>query len=275
MTHQDEIDYLDKILRTVKAHPKKVIGFIILCWAFVPVTFIVGEYFPLIPIGDRGTFGDMFGGINALFSGLAFGGIILTMILQNRDLQISNETLQEQRKELELTRQVLNEQRAEMAIQNQTMKKQQLETTFFNMLRQFTNIVNSMDIRDGSQNITGQDCFFSFAHEIHNAIQNLNTPEKEKQMKEHWWEWRRSDLAHYYRYIITIISFIQKSGLSAEEQQHYFKIFEAQLSDNELTTMLFYCAYIAKQEDKKNILSAITFSGLETDLNNLEERLKP
>jgi hypothetical protein len=45
----------------------------------------------------RGAFGDMFGAINALFSGLAFAGIIFTILLQREELKL-------QRKELELAR---------------------------------------------------------------------------------------------------------------------------------------------------------------------------
>jgi CRISPR/Cas system CMR-associated protein Cmr5 small subunit len=47
--------------------------------------------------GKRGQFGDMFGGINSLFSGLAFAGLIYTIILQRKELTL-------QRKELILTR---------------------------------------------------------------------------------------------------------------------------------------------------------------------------
>lgn len=46
---------------------------------------------------ERGEFGDSFGAVNALFSGLAFAGIIYTILLQRRELQL-------QREELELTR---------------------------------------------------------------------------------------------------------------------------------------------------------------------------
>lgn len=31
---------------------------------------------------DRGTFGDMFGAVNALFTGLAFAGVVMTIVLQ-------------------------------------------------------------------------------------------------------------------------------------------------------------------------------------------------
>ena len=50
---------------------------------------------------ERGTFGDMFGGTNALFSGLAFAGVIYAILLQKQELKL-------QRKELELTRQELS-----------------------------------------------------------------------------------------------------------------------------------------------------------------------
>jgi len=44
-----------------------------------------------------GLFGDSFGSVNALFSGLAFGGVIYTLILQR-------EALEQQQEELRLTR---------------------------------------------------------------------------------------------------------------------------------------------------------------------------
>jgi hypothetical protein len=46
---------------------------------------------------ERGQFGDMFGAVNSLFSGLAFAGVIFTIYLQREELSL-------QRKELELTR---------------------------------------------------------------------------------------------------------------------------------------------------------------------------
>ena len=60
-----------------------------LCWGLTIA--ILGK-----PTGP-GQFGDMFGSVNALFSGLAFGGIVLTLLLQRLELAL-------QRKELALTR---------------------------------------------------------------------------------------------------------------------------------------------------------------------------
>lgn len=65
---------------------------------------------------DRGTFGDMFGAINTLFSGLAFAGVIYAVFLQSKELKL-------QREELELTRNELEKSTKAQASQANTMLK--------------------------------------------------------------------------------------------------------------------------------------------------------
>lgn len=69
-----------------------IIAFILV---FLVYFFVVRNLLPIW--AESGQFGDMFGGLNALFSGLAFLGIIYTISLQREELGL-------QRKELELTR---------------------------------------------------------------------------------------------------------------------------------------------------------------------------
>lgn len=57
-------------------------------------------YFALPDWPTRGQFGDVFGSVNATFSGLAFAGLIYAILLQREDLEL-------QRRELELTREEL------------------------------------------------------------------------------------------------------------------------------------------------------------------------
>lgn len=66
---------------------------------------------------ERGTFGDMFGAVNALFSGFAFLGVIYAILLQRTELSL-------QRAELSLTRQELQksanaQERSEKALVKQ------------------------------------------------------------------------------------------------------------------------------------------------------------
>ena len=89
---------------------------------------------------ERGTFGDQFGAVNALFSGLAFTGLIYTIILQRKDLKLQRIDLRQQRKEME-------QQTAEFEKQNETLRIQRFENTFFNMLSQFQEVVNNLNNR--------------------------------------------------------------------------------------------------------------------------------
>lgn len=74
-------------------------------------------YFALPDWSTRGQFGDLFGAVNATFSGLAFAGLIYAILLQREDLAL-------QRQELELTRQELKrsasaQEQAEIALRAQ------------------------------------------------------------------------------------------------------------------------------------------------------------
>ena len=78
---------------------KKLMLFIILLW--IVSTLIVKMFF-----GDwskSGSFGDTFGAINSLFSGLALAGIIYTIYLQKTELSLQREELKYTREELKRT----------------------------------------------------------------------------------------------------------------------------------------------------------------------------
>ena len=51
---------------------------------------------------DRGTLGDMFGAINALFSGWAFLGVIVAIVLQKKELEAQRKEIRESRISLRL-----------------------------------------------------------------------------------------------------------------------------------------------------------------------------
>lgn len=75
-----------------------ITGVIIISLVLILYAYIIFLSFP--EMLTRSQFGDMFGGINAVFSGLAFLGVIYAIFLQREDLKL-------QRKELELTREEL------------------------------------------------------------------------------------------------------------------------------------------------------------------------
>lgn len=76
---------------------------------------------------DRSGFGDSYGALNTIYSGLAFATLVVTLWMQREELALQSEQLRLQVSELESTRGVLQEQQAEMAAQRDLLA-QQLET---------------------------------------------------------------------------------------------------------------------------------------------------
>jgi len=200
---------------------------------------------------DRGTFGDMFGAVNAIFSGLAFAGLIFTILLQ--------------KEELELQRIELTETRQEFITQNNTLKKQRFENTFFNMIELHHKIVEGIDSSErrfvGGNNyqivaIKGRDVF---EKEYYNFISKLKHNEETgtfKDRNEIYLENYKSvqtDFGHYFRNVYRIIKLVDTTDFYSNEivdekkvdeqlfleKYKYTSILRSQLSDYE-TLWLFY-----------------------------------
>jgi len=169
---------------------------------------------------ERGTWGDMFGGVNALFSGLALAGIIYAIILQQKELTLARKEVREQK----------------------------FDGIFFQLLRLHNDIVNSIDLDKlaNSSKITGRDCFRVIRGEIITAW-----PKKADQVSEDVradiqtayskvFKKYQSDLGHYCRNVYNLIKFVdEEQELKKPEKQKYINLFKAQLSSDELV-ILFY-----------------------------------
>lgn len=77
------------------------------------------NYFLLIDLAndERGTFGDMFGAVNALFSGFAFLGVIYAILLQRKELALQREELSLTRNELKKSAEA--QEKSELALSKQ------------------------------------------------------------------------------------------------------------------------------------------------------------
>lgn len=84
-------------LRIRSWHALAVVVVILLLWALN--WFFASKY--LTDGNAQGQFGDQFGAVNALFSGLAFAGIIYSLFLQRHDLNLQREEMQKSRQEFE------------------------------------------------------------------------------------------------------------------------------------------------------------------------------
>jgi len=102
----------------------------------------------LWPIKNRGEFGDMFGAVNALFSGLAFAGLIFTIHVQRKELSLQREELRLQREEQAASREVMSQQEQALASQAQTLAVQRFETTLSALLASFSATVAGLQFED-------------------------------------------------------------------------------------------------------------------------------
>lgn len=131
---------------------QKIVNFAWRCTIGVFVIWSMNFLVLFMPKEVRNCFGDMFGAVNALFSGLALKSLIITLKLQRRELAL-------QHAELEQTRN-------EFVEQNKTMKRQQFENTFFNLMSLHQHITDNLEYEnpDGGDYFTakGRDVFKKF-----------------------------------------------------------------------------------------------------------------
>lgn len=168
-----------------------------------------------------GTFGDSFGGLNTLFSGLAFAGIVVSLILQSHGLSQTKSDLDRQR------------------IQQQI---QVFESSFFQMLHLSNEIVRGFRYKSefgGAHIKEGKDCFETMRNDL----------VKVALLSEHWGrtpseryekfylKYFHDDLGHYFRNLYQIVKYVD--GATIENKKFYTNIVRAQLSSNELF-LLFY-----------------------------------
>ncbi len=118
-------------------------------WMLGAFVFVVGVMVVTWLVGDqqgneiRGTFGDMFGVANALFSGLAFAGLIFTILLQSQELKLQREELQLTRQEMKDTREEISGQRTALEAQNTVLNEQRFEQSINTVLKTLAENLNS------------------------------------------------------------------------------------------------------------------------------------
>lgn len=217
-----------------------VVGVIAGAWIYIP------EWYGEESI-QAGTFGDMFGGVNALFSGLAFALLVVTLYLQMQELSL-------QREELAETREELKGQHTQMRLQNEALRKQAFEATFFRMISLHNEIVAGMkDMTSGSNgspSLTGRQCFGPLRHYLEtlpvfssSGTHTLDLREREamEQKYQEFKEHHLVDIAHYFQSITQILNFVDQANMKSSERCFYVDIVRGQLSTLELWQLFYFC----------------------------------
>ncbi len=203
----------------------------------------------------RGLFGDSWGGVNAIISAFAFAGVIVTLFLQNRDLNL-------QRKEM-------SRQREEFGKENETLKYQRFENLFYNMLNLQEKIVDGLsytyesyedviapriegewitDKRTIEHNVLGRDLFrYAFDEmplEVRIQGKAKIVPGFRRfliiQGFSHYEDnWIPTFFDHYFRHLYRILKYVDSQGLAREEAYKYVALLRGTLSRYELVWIYY------------------------------------
>lgn len=209
---------------------------LIILWLFIIVVWVLSGI-ALYEQEHRGTFGDMFGAVNALFTGLAFATLIYTTWLQRDELEL-------QREELSATREELAGQKRQLTEQTETFALQRFEDSLFSLLRIQGEIVNAMDLIDVSGRITkSRDCFrvwykrLQTIHAKHAVYADGQAMQTVQSIYQRFYSDHQAELGHYFRHLYHIIKFVKEAPI--RDKRKYTSLVRAQLSGYE-QLMLFY-----------------------------------
>lgn len=232
---------------------------VLVLWALTFFLFFINN------METRGQFGDMFGAINALFSGLAFAGLIITLFLQKNELSL-------QREELQMTRDEMKNQRVEFEKENKTLKYQRFENLFYNMLNLQQEIVAGLrydyqekqtilvpqadsyplqDERTVDKVVTGREVFRYTFDEAEIFLSEKGKLGNSLKV----YGYRRFLFAkgfdayndtgiptifdHYFRHLYKIIQFVDNQGFAFEEAYKYVSLLRGTLSHYELVWIYY------------------------------------
>lgn len=173
---------------------------------------------------ERGQFGDLFGAVNALFSGFAFAGVLITIWLQNKELKSSND---------------------QFKLQNQTIKRQRFESTFFSLLELHQHNKKTMAI---DTNHAGEIVFINFLVRFRRNLESAGllvlsgTPPTA-------WNTTYSELyndfapmlSSYLQSLIAVNELICRYSTKFQTRKRYQTILDAFISVKEREFLFYHC----------------------------------
>lgn len=244
--------------KKVRWLPRLILLGIIILWLINMIFAIC--YFPKSE--DIGQFGDMFGVVNALFSGFAFAGVIYAILLQRQGLEL-------QREELAATRVELEGQKKQLQAQDQTLQKQNFESSFFQLLRFHSEIVNSMQFinqegQEAEEMYSGRESLsqilfrlksiskvaYETAKEIF-YLEMLGDSDEGRQLLlerfnskyEEFFTEYQSSIGYYFRNLYNVVKFVHEHDFPKkfEAKKAYINLIRAQLSSDELVLLFYNC----------------------------------
>ncbi len=200
---------------------------VFVCWLATP--YLISQ---VTCSENAGVFGDMFGAINALFSGLAFAGIIFSIRLQNDELSA---------------------QRKEFEEQNRNLAKQTFESSFFMLLNTQRESVHTIFVKYETVHETGIKAIELLKTKIEVEFLKHNKEAKLQQSKDYLTSMLEHSNSYLHEYLFTlrtIVDYIEGSKLTMREREIYFRMIASRMPYAEL---MFLRRYSACTDDQYSV----------------------
>lgn len=216
----------------------------------IGIVWLMSGLIFLLPF--NGEYGDKFGVINTLFSGLAFGGIIYTIYQQRAEFGMQREELKLQREEVANSNKEFHEQVIAINIQR-------FENTFFNMISLHSALTKSIKFEE----YEGLQVFDQFRNllesyrsmTITEEIKRTNKPIYDLYINPsdelHYMSLAANDffddheqyIGHYCRSLYNIYRLLDENPIldTLDEKKQYSRIIRSQLSAYEYIILFYNC----------------------------------
>ncbi len=226
MTHGREKHFLSKNIFFILL----IIFIISIICSGIVIYFYSSTFSGTITVSHErwGTFGDFFGGtLSPIFSFLALLALLLTIIIQNKELTLS--TI-----EFAKSAEALAEQSKSIRIQN-------FENTFFKLISLHNEIVDSLEYLS----MRKRKCFSQYIKSLElskTGIKPVDDNTKETPVNQTYdrvYDSIAPSVEHYHKNLYQILSFVNKNGIEGNKKQ-YTNFIRSQLSRDELHLLFLH-----------------------------------
>lgn len=188
---------------------------------------------------DRGTFGDMFGAVNALFSGLAFAGLIYTIAVQRQELSLQREAIEMQTEELKMQREETARSADQLEGQKNLLNLQTALSVVNDLIRTKNKRIEEITISAGSGWIKG-----SQAMKYMSEVGMIGPWSKERKLHT------------YLNMFYYILTFINEYDLEEEQKKLLRDLLNVDTTDEELKVIY---SSIGNDQHKSGLLASSGF----------------
>lgn len=210
--------------------------FILFIWFYYPDWGYHVKNNSLVVFGaELGTFGDYYGPLNALFSGFAFAGVLISIFQQSQQLIIAKSEMEVQSEQFRL--------------QTSAMKKQMFETTFFQLLNCYSIAVSELNSSVGDDIAGGKKAVKKMVDSFDEKLSSGSVYDTHEDIGYHndvaYVEFL-DDIGHLFemplRHFIHLVDYVH-SSTAIDDKEVYIDLIRAQVSRYEMYLILSFVKY--------------------------------